>query len=84
MEVLGEGVEMIEIAPGVTVEEVQAATGCELHVADDLIEVPHRLQPSASGSLSTYAAQYFSCPVTFPTHACVRDICPEQIKLEMV
>ena len=56
----GKGVEMIEIAPGVTVEEVQAATGCELHVADDLIEVPHPLQPSASGSLSTYAAQHFS------------------------
>ena len=41
----GKGVEMIEIAPGVTVEEVKAATGCELHVADDLIEVPHPLQP---------------------------------------
>lgn len=34
-----QGVVMIEIAPGVTVDEVQAVTGCKLHVADDLIEM---------------------------------------------
>merc|ERR1712196_737242 len=33
------GVVMVEIAPGVTVDEVQAVTGCKLHVADDLIEM---------------------------------------------
>jgi len=33
------GVEMVEIAPGVTVEEVQAVTGCKLLVSDDLIEM---------------------------------------------
>merc|ERR1712146_553184 len=30
---------MVEIAPGVTVDEVQAVTGCKLHVADNLIEM---------------------------------------------
>merc|ERR1711907_683466 len=33
------GVVMVEIAPGVTVDEVQAVTGCKLHVANDLIEM---------------------------------------------
>jgi len=33
------GVVMVEIAPGVTVDEVQAVTGCKLHVADNLIEM---------------------------------------------
>ena len=56
----GKGVEMIEIAPGVTVEEVQAATGCELHVADDLIEVPHPLQPSA---FSLWISIYLRGPI---------------------
>merc|ERR1712224_1121940 len=33
------GVVMVEIAPGVTVDEVQSVTGCKLHVADNLIEM---------------------------------------------
>ena len=33
------GVVMVEIAPGVTVEEVQAVTGCKVHVSDNLIDM---------------------------------------------
>jgi acetate CoA/acetoacetate CoA-transferase beta subunit len=36
IEVTDKGMELIEIAPGVTVEEVQAATGCELIISDNL------------------------------------------------
>lgn len=39
IEVTDKGMELIEIAPGVTVEEVQAATGCELIISDNLKEI---------------------------------------------
>lgn len=39
MKITERGVELIEINPMFTIEEVQTATGCKLHISDNLIEM---------------------------------------------
>jgi acyl CoA:acetate/3-ketoacid CoA transferase beta subunit len=41
LDVTGEGLELVELAPGETVESIRALTGCDFRVADHVgSEVP--------------------------------------------